>query len=271
MKYNLFANYLWLVLNFPHMKIKTILNRFSTLAITAIILIPTNSSAGVVNRSVDGLELTIYELGSNKSKPLYKGVYSIKEEGGKLNQINTITDMSGKVVATEKLTEVKGKFYSYEYHRLNAGEGGDVTLKGNTLYYKYTIQGKTETEDLELPVNYVVGAGLTSHVRGKWNEILAGKEVHIRYGVVDRQDIYRFKLFKIGTGKLNGKDTINVQMMPATWLISKLVKPLYFKFSTDGADVYEIEGRTILLKQVGKKWKPLDGHTVYHHDRHKKQ
>lgn len=253
------------------MKIKTILRKLSVTAITAIVLVPAPSYAGVVNRSVDGLELTIYEIGSNKSKPLYKGVYSIKEEGNKLSQNNTIKDMAGKVVATEKLTEVDGKFYSYAYNRLNAGEGGDVTLKGDTLYYKYTKQGKTKTKEREVPENYVVGAGLTSHVRGRWNEILAAKELHIRYGVVDRLDIYRFKLFKTGSGKLNGKDTIHVQMMPATWLISKLVDPLYFKFSADGADVYEIEGRTILLKQVGKKWKPLDGHTVYHHDRHKKK
>jgi hypothetical protein len=234
-------------------------------------LVPVPSLAGVVNRSVDGLELTIYEMGSNKSKPLYKGIYSIEEEGEKLSQTTTIKDMSGNVVASEKLTEVDGKFYSYAYNRLNAGEGGDVTLKGDTLYYKYTKKGETDTEEIKVPENYVVGAGLTSHVRGRWDEILSGKEVHIRYGVVDRQDIYRFKLFKTGSGKLDGKDTVHVQMMPATWLISKLVDPLYFKFSADGADVYEIEGRTIVLKQVGKKWKPFDAHTVYHHDKHKKE
>ncbi len=227
---------------------------------------PALSSADVVNRTVDGLKITYYEFGSGTQKEMLKGGYDIKVEGDTAKQINTVKDLDGNVVGTEELVEKNGSFHSYGYQRVNADEGGKVVLEGDTLHFTYTKGGKTKTSTEKLPERFVVGAGLTSYLRDKWDEVLDGKEVHIKYGVVDRRDIFRFKLFKERIETRNGEEVVIVKMKPATFFVSLLVKPIIFTFSMDGSKVYEIEGRTFLFGKVGAKWKPLDAHTVFNHE-----
>jgi len=237
------------------------------LAITILLVLTLshNAFAEVVNRDVDGLESTIYEFDSNLQKPLYKGKYSILVEGNKATQINTIRDMNGNIVTVETLVSENGIFSKYGYQRINASEGGEIIHKGNILHYTYIKDGKTKTDELIYPQSFVVGPALTAYARTKWDTIMKGEELPIKYGVLDRLDIFRFKLVKEEMSKRGAEDVVIVKLMPATWLVSKLVNPVYLTFSMDGSKVYQVKGRTFLLVKKDGKWEPLDAVTIYHH------
>jgi len=241
--------------------------RFHLLFLPLILVFTTSQSAHseVVNKDADGLESTIYALDSNQQTPLFKGKYSILLEGDRETQINTIRDMNGNIVTVETLVAEKGIFSKYGYQRVNANEGGELILKGNILHYTYIKDETTKTEELIYPQSFVVGPALTAYARTKWDTIMKGDELPIRYGVLDRLDIFRFMLVKEGMEKRGSEDVVVVKLMPATWLVSKLVNPVYITFSKDGSKVYKVKGRTFLLVKKDGKWEPLDAETIYHH------
>ena len=62
---------------------------------------------------------------------------------------------------------------------------------------------------------------------------------------------------------LEGKKSIVVKMKPSSFIIAAIVKPLHFYMSTDGATLYQIDGRTTVKKNVNGSFKDLDAVTVY--------
>lgn len=240
---------------------------FITIAVALLIsVVPPPSFADVVNRNADGLESSMYASGSDKKTLVYKGIYSVSVEGDKATQTNTIKDLNGVMAAKETLEEVNGKFSGYSLERINAGEGGDIKLIGNKLHFRYTKNNKTNVKEIDLPENFVVGPGLTAYAREHWKTIMKGEEIHVKYGVLDRQDIFRFKLFKVREEKRGDEQVVIVNFKPGSFFVSLLVDPVFITFSKDGSKVTDVSGRTFMLQNVNGGWEPLNAETVYHHN-----
>ncbi len=84
-----------------------------------------------------------------------------------------------------------------------------------------------------------------------------------RLAVVDRLETVGFEFFKEKDTELDGKKAVVVKMKPSSFIIAAIVKPLHFYFTTDGATLLQIDGRTTVKKNVNGAYKDLDAITVY--------
>lgn len=211
----------------------------------------------------------VYEQKTNLEKQLFRVKREEKTEAGRVTIKATYLNLDGSEAVIEEavVDESKGnKLLSYTLDQKQLGEKGKLELsKEGKLAFSYTKGGKTETRDEDYPSNLIVSLSLIGHLKVHWPEILGGKEVETRFGVLDRKETVGFKFFKIAERKMDGKDVVVVKMKPTSFVIAALVDPLILTFQKDNTRLLQLSGRTMAKKKVDSKWKDLDADIVYHY------
>jgi hypothetical protein len=209
----------------------------------------------------------IFAADSNKQTLLFTGRHEAETTSDSMLGTTVYSDLDGKVVARESMEfAVSGSNRILKWYRLEQlqlATDGKVEINGNTAHYSYTRGGKTNTSDEKIGDDFVVGPSLLGYLEHKWSDILAGKTVEIRFGVLDRLESVGFELFKDKETEIDGKKAIAVKMKPSNFIISALVDPLTFFFTPDGKILMELFGRVPVKKLVDGKYKDLDAVTVY--------
>lgn len=207
---------------------------------------------------------TVYEQGSQKSKKLYTYQNNATEAGELTNVRAEFLDQSGEVVVRED-SVLKGlEVVSYKIdHRQLKNQGSIEVREGKIYFTKTNSDGSKKTDDESLGKNFVVSMSFTRFVKSKWQDLVRGEEVEIRYGVWDRLETVGFTLSKTGEETINNQQIIVVRMKPTSFVIAALVKPVFFKFSADGSTLIEMNGRIAPKKLDGNSWKDLDAEIVY--------
>ena len=207
----------------------------------------------------------LYALGSNRQKLVLKGVRKDTVVDGKVAQTNvTFTDPDGKVQTTEDLWyDGNGVLSKYEMKEFQDNEHGSIEVKDGRAYFSYTKEGKIRTDDEDFKPNAVIGPTTIGYVLKNWKTIMAGDDVDVRFGVMDRLETVGFKFFKIKEEKDGDQDVVVVKMKPTSIFIASLVDPLIFRFDKAGTKVLSIIGRTLPKQLIDGKWKDLDAESVY--------
>lgn len=217
------------------------------------------------------LTATVYEKDSDKKTVLFK--WERMEEGDpqnlKIKLIYTTPEHQPAVI--EDIQYENGKLKKYTVDHKQTGESGSVDVRDGKLFFSYTKDGKTETDDEKYPEkdNLILTGTMCDYLAAHQDTILKGDEVEARFVVLHRKETVGFKFFKVSEGKQDGKETITVKMKPTSFIIAAIVNPLFITFQKEGFHVIEIVGRTMPKKQVDGKWKDLDADTVYFWKDHK--
>jgi hypothetical protein len=200
-----------------------------------------------------------YEIGSNRSKLLFTldRSYSADGKSGETQ----FKDLSGKLLVTEKMEfDGKGGLLSYAVIHHQTGTEGKVEAKGSKLVF---TKGSSIKEE-DLASNWVVGPTLIPMLSARWADILKGESLKVRLASWERQETIGFELFKDRVEKgPDGKDRIIIKMKPSSFIISALVKPLFFTMGMDGKSLDAMQGRVLPKLQDGSKWKDLDAEIDY--------
>ncbi|MCM2281286.1 MAG: hypothetical protein NDI61_05495 [Bdellovibrionaceae bacterium] len=200
---------------------------------------------------------------SDRSTPLYIYKHESKFEGDKRTIKNVFTTPAGEAVVVENAELLGPKVIRYQQQQKQVGSDGQVEAQGDQLVFTLTKGGQTATAKEKLQENLAVGPSLIPYLHAHWGELVAGKPVEIRFGVIDRKETVGFTLKKERDLTHNGRPAIAVKMKPTSFLIAALVDPLHFVLDAENGLVLELTGRVLPKKQVSGKWTDLDAVTVY--------
>jgi hypothetical protein len=101
-------------------------------------------------------------------------------------------------------------------------------------------------------------------VKENFEALKKGDTIAFRFGVWDRQETVGFEIFKTGTEKIGDLEALVLKMKPSSFLISALVKPIFFKFSlAQPVRLLEQNGRVAPKIKSGDSYKDLDAEVVY--------
>jgi hypothetical protein len=209
---------------------------------------------------------TVYDKDSNKKTVLFD--WERFEEGDAANRkvklVYTTPERQPAVI--EEFQYENGKIKRYTVDHKQTSESGTLDIRDGKLFFSYTKDGKTETDDEKYPEkdNLVLTGTMCDYVAAHKDTILKGDNVEARFVVLHRKETVGFKFFKISEGVQDGHEVVTVKMKPTSIIIAAIVDPLFITFRKDTFQVDEIVGRTMPKKQVDGRWKDLDADTVFH-------
>jgi hypothetical protein len=210
----------------------------------------------------------IFELGKREGTPLFTQItHSEKMPDGSVESTVTITDAEGKLAMTEKSKVMGEKLVSQSDDQLQSQEAYDVDVKGNSATFKiYKLKdgkrGKAETEKTidSGSDTFLTGPGIDGFLSTHWEELLKGKSVHVRFGVLERADTVGFDFEKSGKTEAGLTEII---FSPSSVFISALVKSIRLFVDPKTKHLMVLKGRSPLFKKVDSALKPLDVDLVY--------
>ena len=190
-------------------------------------------------------------------KLLYEGIRKQVTENEKVSVVSTYTDMDGKLLDRSQVAYERPslRVLSYKSEDIRFGALEELTLTGNTLRISFR-EDKTAsmaTEDIKWGPETVHSSTVTEVINRDWAQLSAGENVEFDLVVPSRLETLRFRLKKDKTTQVGGKSVLVVRMEPDSWLIRKLVDPMYFFLSYDMPHrLLEYHGRSGIKTSEGK-------------------
>jgi hypothetical protein len=194
----------------------------------------------------------------------------IEEKDGVTKAVNTYTDMAGKPVMVEE-TELHGdRITRYVYKQEQTGDSGDATFYSGKIQYTYTEGGKTDKDSESYDPATIVAPMIQPLIVKRWDDLMKGESVFVRYLAIERCETIGFKFFKDGEGTVNGKSVIKIVMKPSSFIIAALVDPIRISVTKDAPHyLVESAGRTPIRwpkhspPQTRADWRAIDARVEY--------
>jgi len=209
---------------------------------------------------------TVYEMGSNKTKVLFKFERTEKVNGKSTKVTRVFTDTKGQEANRLELDYNNGALTKVYLKQSQTGDEGRVEIRDNKVFFEYKTKedAQFKKEDESLATNTIINDQIVDYIRINWDKIINGGDVDIRLLVLDRLETVGFSLFKDKELDYDNKKVLVVKMKPSSFIIAALVDPIYFYFDkSDGKKLLEVIGRTAPKQNIDGKWKPLDAEIVY--------
>lgn len=207
----------------------------------------------------------IYEMGSQKQKKIYTISNHQEEKDGITESTSIFKDSQDQVVVEER-SKLKGtEVLSYEIQQKQIETVGFVEVKEGNIHFSKTKEGKKESDSEKLKLPFVISMSFQKYVKENWKDLLSGKTLEFRYAAWERKETVGFELKKTGVETSGDQELTVLVMKPSSFIIAALVKPITFKFKSDGSQLIEMKGRVAPKQKSGSSWKDLDAEVVYHH------
>lgn len=214
-----------------------------------------------VNRD---LKADIFEIGSNRTKLMFKYTRSTVKKGE--DEVGTARyfDLDGKEVANEELVlGADGRPKSYTVNQLQSGVIEKFERRGNKAYTELTQDGKTSTGEFDLEDNFVIGPYMLIYLKGKWDQIQRGDSLYVRLGVPSRHETIGFDFQRVKEEVLDGRTIDTIKLSPSSIFIKAFVDPNYIRVDRETFKLYSLIGRTLGKRRDGDRWRDLDGEIVF--------
>jgi hypothetical protein len=206
----------------------------------------------------------IFELGSEGKRLLFTMHAELLAPDSKTRTfVSRYVDDRGQEALTERAVFKELKLREYTINQEQLGESYELTVDQGKLHFSATRKGKTETAQVELPDNLVIGPSFVPFLREHWGQLQKQETIKARLAVLDRQDTYGFEFVKLRETEFAGKAAVVIRMSPTSTFVSAVVRPTYFTLSPDGSRILEIKGRMLPKLKVGSRWIDFDGEAVF--------
>jgi hypothetical protein len=203
-------------------------------------------------------------MGSNRSKLLFLMTREEKTQDHQTTITEVFTDPEGREAFRSETLLNGDRFVRYDVQQKQLGDSAVIEAKDGKIDFEYTDHnGKVKKSDEKWQDHFVVGAILGRYVKAHWSELLAGKDVEMRFGVPERTETVGFKIFKEDEKVVDGHTVIVTKLKPTSMVIAMLVKPLYFYFDKADGKLIEFKGRILPKLKDGDSWKDVDAESVY--------
>ena len=203
-------------------------------------------------------EISMYSLESGSL--VYRGKETEEIKNGRVTRITTYTTPAGKPIQEKKsVYQIEGLVPElYTMKDLRSGESEELRKDGNNIHMS-ARENKDEdldsdSEDWE--PGSLISATLVAHMRIVLGRLMNGEEVEFSFYAPSRQESYTFRFVldeeKTAAENATAKETIVIVMEPGTWLVRRLVDPLYFYLSKKAPHpLLEYRGRTTIRTLEG--------------------
>ena len=183
------------------------------------------------------------------------------DKAGKGSIQTRYLDLNGQVLLTEKGIFEGGKIKSYEIDHKQTGESGKIAFNGDLVLFQFQDKQKKAKSNTEPQKgNMIAPLSLIPMIEEKIEALAKGETIDVRVAVWYRLDSVGMVLSKVSDSPLGQPaDSHIIQMKPANFIISKLVKPLYFQYSTLEKRVTLMRGRLPIKKANGSSFDDVDG------------
>lgn len=205
----------------------------------------------------------LYEQGSNQKNELFQMTTSFSKSGDITHVETVFKDLGGDPVFIEK-AQLKGSaLIKTSIEQKQKGSQAEIEVKNNKVFFSLTENGKTKTAQEKLGKTLVVSPNFQLFVWDNWDHLVNGKTIEFRYGVWSRKETVGFEIFKVSEEEYQGEKLMVLKMKPSSFIISALVKPLFFKFSLESKKLIMMNGRVAPMQKKGKSFEDLDAEVFY--------
>jgi hypothetical protein len=200
------------------------------------------------------LKGSLYKLGSKWQEKLYTW------------EMKTCADvwtsryyrLDGTLAVEERTLFAGRRLAEYSYVRHTIGESASVKVSGQQLEFKYARADQRKAETLTTSGVFVTGPAVFAFIEQHLQDLLAGKELELDFGVLDRLDYFTFEL----SGKRGpGGNTSIIKVRAASPFVRMVIDPIYVTLSKEGR-FRGIAGRSIVMEKIGEKRVPIDADLV---------
>ena len=234
------------------------------LGLLAVLALPAQGQApAAAPPSPDAqVRLLIYPLGADTL--LYEGLRTVRHEGGRVIVTTTFMRPDGTPLQRTEGVYEEATLAPLvaRLEDLRSGEEETFTREGGSvrMSYRATGQDAPASATVDAQPRQVFTATVVPFILQEWERLVAGQEVAFRLLVPSRRDSYAFRFRREdGAGSVPGR--LTVRMEPDTWLVRRLVEPLFFVLELAPPHrLREFRGRSSIKTDVGKD---QDLRTVY--------
>jgi hypothetical protein len=207
----------------------------------------------------DVLTGRIYLLGERGGQPLF--TWQLERDVVGSTWRSSYRTPGGDLSAADELIWDGDMFKSYRYERPPAGEIARVDRQGQEVVYEQRVGGITRRNRERFDEQFTVGPTVIPWVQRQWNDVTAGRELTIRYAVLDQLRSFEFRLAMANDHPRADRETV-VKMWPASLVLRLFVSPVYLVFTRDGRVFHGMIGRLLPVVVHDGKPRPIDGHLV---------
>lgn len=206
----------------------------------------------------------IFELESQQKKLLFTLQAELLAPDSKTRTFSSrYFDEKGRLAMTERASFKNLKLQSYMVTQEQLGESYELRVERARLLFRVTRAGRTDTSDMALPENLVIGPSFVPFLQAHWGTLQRQERVKAQLAVLDRRDTYGFEFKKVRETEFLGQPATVIRMSPVSIIVSAVVRPTYFTVTPDGARILEIRGRMLPKLRVGERWVDFDGDAVF--------
>jgi fucose 4-O-acetylase-like acetyltransferase len=203
------------------------------------------------------VQATLYQIGSQRKVILFRW----ELDRGESVWTSTYRTTNGLLAAEDRVIWEGGRFARYQYHRATIGERAEVERRGGKIRYTQVIAGRTNTASEGDRTNYTVGPTVVPYLQSRWDEVLAGKTIAIRYGVPDRLRSFDFEATREPANATNGGNVV-VRFRPADALLRMFIDPVRITLSADGRELRSLVGRVLPMDRRRQRLHPYDAELI---------
>lgn len=190
-------------------------------------------------------------------------VLSEKQEDS-IYSLATFADQDG-IQVIEKSWVKDGKIQKGILENKQVGYTTVLEVRDGTAFYDTEFtDGRKKSDHEKAEENLVLPSSLIAYLKPKFPKIINGETVPIRMAVMDKRESFRFDVSKDRIEKgSEGQDILVMKMKGSSFIVSKVVDPMFFFIDLKKDKILGFEGRSALARKEGSKWKPLDVKVAY--------
>jgi hypothetical protein len=133
-----------------------------------------------------------------------------------------------------------------------------VARHGAELFFAQHVNGVIRRNRERFDERVTVGPTVITWAQRHWKELAAGRELTVRYAVLDQLRTFEFRLAMAHDHPRADRETV-VRMWPASFVLRLFVPPVYLIFTRDGHAFRGMIGRLLPVTVEHGKVRPIDG------------
>lgn len=169
-------------------------------------------------------------------------------------------DNNGNLLVSERGESKAGRMYRYEVSHKQLNKTATILLNPDVILFEVTENGKKKSATEQNKGVVLPPLAIVKYIETNLDSLKAKKTLPIRIAVWDRLDTVGMDLDFVEDSPFTKREGYGViRMKPSSFIISKLVDPLFFEINLNSGKAVQMRGRLPIKKVEGSKVRDLDG------------
>lgn len=167
---------------------------------------------------------------------------------------------SEQMLVTEKGEFTDGRITKYEISQNQLKKSAKITFNSDVVIFELKDGDKTKSNTETRKGIVLAPLSLVPYIESEIQRLKNKETLEVRIAVWDRLETVGMELSMVTESPLaHENNTTIIRMKPSNFIISKLVKPLFFRFDDSSKVITMMRGRLPIKKQNGSNFDDLDG------------